>query len=242
MAAILRAIWPLLPMPLTMTLPLADRSRSTARLNSPSRLWPSAVIASPAKSKTRLAAAASPKARERSLRTALIVAGRINTPCRTACAPRRGPGNPGGPRPLAKFMPNVAHGAGRFKRGWGKPVNKGFRCVVRCSDAQGIACVIQPPLLTSPLWGGRKIRRIFRVGSGASEAPHPKSLRCATRFRPPHKGEVCPSPQCAKISVSAQPARSSSTRVGRKSKQALASPVRPSRASIASSASFSRCR
>ena len=36
------------------------------------------------------------------------------------------------------------------------------------------------------------MRSIFRVGSGAVRInlPHPKSLRCATRFRPPHKGEV----------------------------------------------------
>ena len=41
--------------------------------------------------------------------------------------------------------------------------------------------------LTSPLWGGRKIRRIFRVGERCGAAsPHPKRYA----LRPPHKGEV----------------------------------------------------
>ena len=49
-------------------------------------------------------------------------------------------------------------------------------------------------------------------------------------------------PQWAKISTSAQPARSSSARAGRKSKQAWASDVRPSRASISSSLALRACR
>src|ERR1700733_14946564 len=45
--------------------------------------------------------------------------------------------------------------------------------------------------LTPPWGGGQKMRSIFRVGvSRRYTGPHPKSLRCATRFRPPHKGEV----------------------------------------------------
>ncbi len=46
-------------------------------------------------------------------------------------------------------------------------------------------------------------------------------------------------PQWAKISSSGQPARSSLTRVGRKSKQAWASSVRPSLSSISSNNAFS---
>src|SRR5262249_14025517 len=48
--------------------------------------------------------------------------------------------------------------------------------------------------------------------------------------------------QSAKTAPSPQPARSSSARAGRKSKHACANSIRPSRTSIASSASFRRCR
>src|ERR1700733_11043653 len=44
--------------------------------------------------------------------------------------------------------------------------------------------------LTSPLWGGRKIRakrRIFRVGESGAGTPTRKMLRI---FRPPPKGEA----------------------------------------------------
>ena len=36
------------------------------------------------------------------------------------------------------------------------------------------------------------MRSIFQVGEiyPSTPPPHPKSLRCATRFRPPHNGEV----------------------------------------------------
>jgi len=43
-------------------------------------------------------------------------------------------------------------------------------------------------LCTSPLWGGRKIRRIFRVGATARQVSPPPEK--ASLFRPPHKGEV----------------------------------------------------
>ena len=49
-------------------------------------------------------------------------------------------------------------------------------------------------------------------------------------------------PQCSKMSISGQPARSSRARVGRKRKAASASSVRPSRASRASSLALSACR
>ena len=48
--------------------------------------------------------------------------------------------------------------------------------------------------------------------------------------------------ECAKMSSAAQPARSSRTRSGRNRKQASASPVRPSRASMTSSFSLKACR
>ena len=43
-----------------------------------------------------------------------------------------------------------------------------------------------------PLVGRSKNPKDFSGGGNlsAAPAPHPKSLRCATRFRPPHKGEV----------------------------------------------------
>ena len=48
--------------------------------------------------------------------------------------------------------------------------------------------------------------------------------------------------ECEKMSSAAQPERSSRARVGRNAKQAAASSVRPSRASMASSLSLSACR
>src|SRR6202008_4374239 len=58
-AAILRATWPLLPIPLTMTRPFTAASRSMARVNAPSSCPESWASASPANASTRRATARS---------------------------------------------------------------------------------------------------------------------------------------------------------------------------------------
>ena len=65
------------------------------------------------------------------------------------------------------------------------------------------------------------------------------SIHCPARGRKASRAGV---QAWAKMSSSGQPARSSSARQGRKSKQAWASSVRPSRSSMRSSLAFSACR
>ena len=72
------------------------------------------------------------------------------------------------------------------------PHPKSLRCATRFRPTHKGEVEVS---FTSPLWGGRKMRSIFRVGEIYPSAPFPppeisRAYAVATRFRPPHKGEV----------------------------------------------------
>ena len=117
--------------------------------------------------------------------------------------------------------------------------------------ADGLVSVVMSPLRPPASGGANTIQlRRARIAPESHDSvaalwpqrPARSMNPAAQPERPDRPSAGISIAQCAKMSSAPQPARSSSARVGRKAKQAWASSVRPSRASIASSRSCSAWR